>query len=426
MNKKSFVIKADICFSQSKTKLETRKDSYLVCIDGISQGVFSTLPQEYEDLELIDYSGKLVTPGLVDLHVHAPQYHFRGLGMDLELLDWLNAYTFPQEARYENLLYAKETYQRFVEDVRRGPNTRSVVFSTLHVPATILLMDMFEKSGLVTYIGKVNMDRNGAPELEEKSAEDSVKDTIAWIEETKGRYLRTFPIITPRFIPSCTDELMTRLGEIQKDYQLKAQSHLSENLGEIAWVKDLCPNTSCYGEAYDQFGLFGGENCPTIMAHCVWSPENEQELMKKNGVFIAHCPNSNINLASGIAPIRKYMEDNQKVGLGSDVAGGTHTSIFKAMVDAIGVSKLRYRLVDTKLKPLTVAEAFYLGTLGGGEFFGRVGSFAYGYEFDAIVIDDSRFTPANNWNVEQRLERAVYLSEDRDIVHKFVQGEKLF
>lgn len=426
MNKKSFVIKADICFSQSKTKLETRKDSYLVCIDGISQGVFSTLPQEYEDLELIDYSGKLVTPGLVDLHVHAPQYHFRGLGMDLELLDWLNAYTFPQEARYENLLYAKETYQRFVEDVRRGPNTRSVVFSTLHVPATILLMDMFEKSGLVTYIGKVNMDRNGAPELEEKSAEDSAKDTIAWIEETKGRYLRTFPIITPRFIPSCTDELMTRLGEIQKDYQLKAQSHLSENLGEIAWVKDLCPNTSCYGEAYDQFGLFGGENCPTIMAHCVWSPENEQELMKKNGVFIAHCPNSNINLASGIAPIRKYMEDNQKVGLGSDVAGGTHTSIFKAMVDAIGVSKLRYRLVDTKLKPLTVAEAFYLGTLGGGEFFGRVGSFAYGYEFDAIVIDDSRFTPANNWNVEQRLERAVYLSEDRDIVHKFVQGEKLF
>lgn len=425
MDKKSFVIKGDICFSQSKTKLETRKDSYLVCVDGISKGVFSSLPDEYKSLEVLDYSDKLVMPGLIDLHVHAPQYVFRGLGMDLELLDWLNTYTFPHEARYENEIYAKQTYKNFVDDVRRSPNTRSVVFATLHVPATKILMDLFEESGMVSYIGKVNMDRNGGVNLQEETLQ-SEEDTRAWVKDTISKYERTYPIITPRFTPTCSDELMKKLHEIQKEYNVKVQSHLSENNGEINWVSQLCPNTNFYGEAYDQFGMFGGDSCPTVMAHCVWSDDDEQELMKKRGVYIAHCPNSNTNLASGIAPISKYMQDNQKVGLGSDVAGGTHLSIFKAMVDAINVSKLRWKLVDNSYAPLTTAQAFYLGTMGGGEFFGKVGSFAFGYEFDAIVLDDSRFTPENNWNVEQRVERAIYLSQDDDIKHKFVRGSQLF
>lgn len=425
MNEKSFVIKGDICFSQSKTKLETRQNSYLICVNGISQGVFSTLPKEYENLKFYDYSRKLIMPGLVDLHVHAPQYHFRGLGMDLELLDWLNTYTFPQESRYESIVYAEQSYKNFVDDVKRGPNTRAVVFATLHVPATIILMDLFEKSGLVSYVGKVNMDRNGSFQLQEKDAKQSAYDTIKWLDEVKQRYKRTFPILTPRFTPSCSDELMTKLSKIQKEYNLKLQSHLSENQGEIAWVSELCPKTKFYAQAYSQFDLFGG-NCPTIMAHCVWSCEEEQELMKKQGVYIAHCPNSNTNLSSGIAPIKKYLSDNQNIGLGSDVAGGTHTSIFKAMADAISVSKLRWRLIDQNYSALSVAEVFYLGTLGGGSFFGKVGSFSYGYEFDAIVLDDSRYTPENNFDINQRVERAIYLSQDTDIVHKFVQGEFLF
>ena len=171
--------------------------------------------------------------------------------------------------------------------------------------------------------------------------------------------------------------------------------------------------------------MFGGD-CPTVMAHCVWSCEEEQELIKKQGVFIAHCPNSNTNLSSGIAPVRKYINDNQNIGLGSDVAGGTHTSIFKAMADAISVSKLRWRLVDQNYAPITAAEAFYLGTIGGGKFFGKVGSFESGYEFDAIVVDDSRYTPQNQWDDVQRLEKTIYLSYDSDVIHKYVQGKKLF
>lgn len=425
MRKQSFILKGDICFSKNKDEIKNIHDGYVVCVDGISQGAYKKLPEEYKDLELIDYSGKLILPGLVDLHVHAPQFSYRGLGMDLELIDWLNTYTFPQEAKYQDVNYAKNMYQRFVDDVKRGPNTRSVVFATLHVESTIELMDIFEKSGMVSYIGKVNMDRNGSENLQEESANQSAKYTIRWIESIQDRYERTFPIITPRFTPSCSDDLMRQLSIIRKKYNLKVQSHLSENQGEIKWVSELCPYTQFYGQSYSKFNMFGGD-CPTVMAHCVWSCEEEQKLMKKQGVFIAHCPDSNTNLSSGIAPVRKYINDNQNIGLGSDVAGGTHTSIFKAMADAISVSKLRWRLVDQNYAPITVAEAFYLGTIGGGKFFGKVGSFESGYEFDAIVVDDSRYTVQNQWDDLQRLEKTIYLSNDFDVIHKYVQGRKLF
>lgn len=159
-------------------------------------------------------------------------------------------------------------------------------------------------------------------------------------------------------------------------------------------MKELCPDARNYGDAYHRFGLFGGQECPTIMAHCVYSEGEELELLKEQQVFVAHCPASNTNLSSGIAPVRRFLTEGVPVGLGSDVAGGTHTSIFRAMADAIQVSKLRWRLVDADLAPLTAAEAFYLGTAGGGAFFGKVGSFLPDYEFDAVILDDSRYTPA--------------------------------
>lgn len=426
MQHDSFVIRADICYSAAPQSLELYPDGWLVCLEGQSAGVFRALPERYADLPVLDYSGSLVVPGLTDLHVHAPQYAFRGQGMDLELLDWLDRYTFPEESKYASLEYADRAYRRFVEDVRRGPNTRACVFATIHRSATIRLMDLLEESGLCTMVGKVNMDRNCPETLREPSSAASAQSTRAWLERVEGRYSRTHPILTPRFIPSCTDELMDELGRIQRQYGLPVQSHLSESQGEIAWVRELCPGAGSYGHAYHAFGLFGGPACPTIMAHCVYSDGEEEALLKAQNVWIAHCPASNMNLSSGIAPVRRFLRDGLWVGLGSDVAGGTHTSIFKAMADAIQVSKLRWRLVDESLEPLTVSEAFYLGTLGGGTFFGKVGSFAPGYEFDALVIDDARYTPQEQIELETRLERTVYLSDERDIRHKFVQGRRLF
>ena len=425
MKETSFVLKGDLCWSADANTVETVKNGYLVCVNGVSAGVFESLPERFVGLPVLDWSGCLVTPGLTDLHAHAPQYTFRGLGMDLELLDWLDNNTFPEEGRYADEDYAKEAYGIFVRDMLHGPNTRGCVFATIHAPATETLMDLLEESGLVTMVGKVNMDRNSPDVLREESAEASARATVRWLEHIVGKYERTRPILTPRFIPSCTDELMERLADIQKVYGLPVQSHLSENRGEVEWVKELCPSSQFYGDAYASFGLFGGD-VKTVMAHCVLSDENERKLMKERGVYIAHCPQSNENLSSGVAPVRCYLEDGIHVGLGSDVAGGSSLSIFRAMADAIQVSKLRWRLQDQDLKPLTAAEAFWLGTVGGGSFFGKTGSFAEGYEIDAIALDDSRLKGPREYSLRERLERIIYLGEDRDVAHKVVRGRQLF
>ena len=426
MRPDSFVLKGDLCCSAGPRQLEAVPDGYLVCVEGRCAGMFPTLPEAYRPLPLLDCSGHLVIPGLVDLHVHAPQYAFRGLGMDLELLDWLNLHAFPEESRYRELSYAGQVYRRFAEDLRRGPNTRACVFATVHAEATLLLMELLEDAGLCTLVGKVNMDRNCPDSLREPDAAASAAETRRWLERAAGRFANTAPILTPRFIPSCSDGLLAKLHALQQEFSLPVQSHLSETVSEVEWVAQLCPDAAFYGDAYDRFGLFGGPGCPTVMAHCVHSGEAEIRRIKQRGVFIAHCPASNTNLASGIAPARRYLDEGLSMGLGSDVAGGTHTSIFRAMADAIQVSKLRWRLMDGSLAPLTAAEAFYLATAGGGAFFGQVGIFAPGYELDALVIREDRYAAARPLDLSQRLERTIYLSDDRDIVHKFVRGRRLF
>lgn len=424
MEKPNFILKGNIIYSTDKTELAIVENGYLICEDGKSSGVYQELPAKYKEFMVIDYKDKIILPGLVDLHIHAPQYAFRGMGMDLELLDWLNEVTFPQEGKYSDLDYAKEAYKIFAENMRDSATTRACIFATIHNPATILLMDLMEETGLKTMIGKVNMDRNSPECLIESSAEQSAKDTIDWLDTTIVQYLNVKPILTPRFIPTCSDELMRKLSAIQQKYGLPMQSHLSENEGEIQWVKELCPNSEFYGDAYDQFGMFGGKY-KTIMAHCVSSSKKERQRMKERGVFVAHCPQSNTNLSSGIAPVRKFLDEGVLVGLGSDIAGGTTESIFRAMSDAIQVSKLRWRLIDEKEKPLTLEEAFYMGTKGGGAFFGKVGSFEVGYELDAVIIDDSMLKHPQPLSIKERLERIIYLSDDRHIVGKYVSGRKV-
>ncbi|MBO5461437.1 MAG: amidohydrolase family protein [Ruminococcus sp.] len=419
------ILKGNVIYSKTPQELEIVENGYIVYADGVVKGVYAELPEEYANDEIEDYGDKLIIPGLVDTHIHAPQYAFRGLGMDMELLDWLNTNTFPEESKMKDIEYAKKSYGTFVENLKNSATTRAVVFGTIHRPATLLLMDMLEESGLATMVGKVNMDRN-SPEYLCETAEESAEETVAWLEDVIARgYKNTQPILTPRFTPSVTDELMAKLKEIQVKYDLPMQSHLSENLGEIAWVKELCPWSTCYGDAYDHFGMFGNE-CKTIMAHCVHSTDEEVELMKNNGVFIAHCPESNINLSSGVAPIRRYLELGMNVGLGSDVAAGSTENMFTAMAYAVQASKMRWRLLDDSLKQLTADEVFYLATKGGGAFFGKVGSFEEGYEMDAVVLDDSRLEHPQDLDVKSRLERMIYFSDDREICAKYVKGTKIY
>lgn len=418
-------LKGDIVYSKSPDCLEILEKGYLVYEENKIEGVYPILPDEYEGILVEDYGDRLIVPGFVDLHVHAPQYTFRGLGMDMELLEWLEINTFPEESKYKDPKYAEAASQIFVENLRKSATTRACIFATLHKDATLLLMDLLEKAGMNTMVGKVNMDRNSPDYLCEET-EESAEETVAWIEEVQKRnYKNTKPILTPRFIPSCTDELMRKLKEIQVKYQLPMQSHLSENYGEITWVQELCPESQFYGDAYDQFGLFG-KDCRTIMAHCVHSGPQEIERMKENGVFIAHCPESNTNLSSGVAPVRTYLQEGMHVGIGSDVAGGTTENLFAAMRYAIQSSKLRWRLKDDTLAPLTMTEVFYMTTKGGGEFFGKVGSFEPEYEFDAVVLDDSRLKHPQEMSISQRLERMIYLADEREVYAKYVAGEKIY
>lgn len=421
---KKYILKGNICYSKASDKLCIVENGYVVCENGICAGVYDELPECYKDFQCYDYMDRIIIPGLVDLHVHAPQYSFRGLGMDLELIEWLNTHIFVEEEKYADTEYASRAYDIFVEDLLKSATARACIFGTIHTDATEMLMEKLEKSGIKAYVGKVSMDRNCPEYLCEESAERAFCDTEKWIKDSE-EFENVKPILTPRFIPTCSDELMERLSLLQKKYNLPMQSHLSENLREIQWVKELCPDTTCYGEAYNKYDMFGNE-CKTIMAHCVHSSDDEINLMKEQGVFVAHCPESNTNLSSGIAPVRTYLDRGIKVGLGSDVAAGSTLSVFKAMSMAIQCSKLRWRLVDQSLIPLNFEEVFYLATKGGGEFFGKVGSFEKEYEFDAVVIDDSSIKHPQELSVRERVERLIYLAEDKHIIAKYVAGRKLF
>ena len=426
-----FVIKGNVCQTTNANGLDLHANAYVVCVDGVSKGVFDVLPDVYAELPLHDYGDALIFPGMVDLHIHAPQYAFRGMCMDLELMDWLNRYTFPEESKYEDLAYAEKAYKLFVDAMKKGATTRACIFATRHRPATELLMRLMEESGLVSYVGKVNMDREASDALVEAGADISAFTTFGWINAVKDRFHRTKPILTPRFIPCCTDKLMEELREIQMAYGIPVQSHLSESKGEIDFVKFLRPENPFYGDSYNEYDLFGknddiNTDVKTVMAHCVWSTEDEVELMRKNGVYVAHCPASNMNLTSGIAPIRKYLDQGLNIGLGSDIAGGHSGSIFRAITDAIQVSKMYFRMVDESCKPLVFAEAFYLATKGGGSFFGKVGSFEEGYEFDAVVMDDSILAHPQPLTLAERMERAVYLGlDEKNITAKYAAGQKV-
>ncbi len=424
MSENTLILKGNIIFSKNPDQFTEYPNGYLVVQDGKITDCFSSLPESFQKMPLIDYQNCLIIPGLVDLHLHAPQYPICGINMDLELIPWLNQYAFVEESKYIESAYFTKAYAKFVSDLQKSATTRAVIFATIHTEATKYLMDELEKSGLSAMVGKVNMDRNSSEALTEDTA-TSLEKTERWILDTKNRYQNVSPIITPRFVPSCSGQLMRGLGELAEKYHLPVQSHLSENQSEIEWVQELHPDSSCYGDVYHKYGLFG--NPPkTVMAHCVHCPDIELKLMKENGVYIAHCPQSNINLRSGIAPIHRYLESGIPIGLGSDLAGGAVMSMFRAVTDAIQVSKLRWAMTTRDFSPVTMTQSFYMATKGGGSFFGKVGSFEKDYEMDALILDDSSTGFSENLTTAQRLERIMYLGDDRNIVQKFVGGKPLF
>jgi guanine deaminase len=199
-------------------------------------------------------------------------------------------------------------------------------------------------------------------------------------------------------------------------------SHLSESVEEVEMVHEMYPDIRSYADVYNRYGLLGQE--PTVMAHCIYSDDYEIDLLSKNGVFVAHNPSSNLDLGSGLMPARKFLNKGVKVGLGCDVAGGGTVSLFKVMVDALATSKIISLFSRGTLKPLNHAEIFYMAARGGGRFFGNVGCFSPGFEFDALVIDDTPLLE-NCYTTEERIERFTYIGTKQYIKERYVAGRHI-
>ena len=409
----SFAIKGDLIWTEKPDSFMTMHDGYIT----VSDGRITSVSSERPSADIVDRSGCLVIPGLSDLHIHAPQYVFMGMHMDEELLEWLEKHTFPAEAAFSDTGFAREAYGSFAEALLKTPTTRLSAFGTIHEDSALILMDILGKAGFYGYVGKVNMDRNSPDSLVEDT-DESIASTRSFIERSSA-YSSIRPIITPRFIPSCSDRLLKELGRIASGLSIPIQSHLDENRSEIEWVASLCPWARDYASAYDSFLLLTDR---TIMAHCVWMTDDEIDLLKARGTYIAHSPTSNLNLSSGIAPVRHFLDKGLRVGLATDVAGGSSLSLLTVMQDAVKASKMRWRLQDDSAKPLSLSEAFYLASKGGGSFFGSVGSFEPGFDADIVILDEAEGFRTSCHSIEERLEMAVYRSSELPVKEKYIRG----
>ena len=264
------------------------------------------------------------------------------------------------------------------------------------------------------------MDSNSSEALTEET-EQSLAETEAFIQYVQGLDNPLIqPVITPRFVPSCSAELMQGLGELASKYDVPVQSHLNENTDEIAWVKELFPEYEYYYQVYEAFGLFGQET--TAMAHCIHLTDEEVKALAQSGVYAVHCPLSNLNLSSGMMRLRRMMDQGVTLALGSDVGGGNTLFMPQVIASAIQVSKMVAKEYPDEEK-LRLSEAFWLATKSGGSFFGDAGSFEKGYDADLLVIETPEYIADKS--AEERLEWFIYNGAKDDIRQVYVAGQRI-
>lgn len=413
------IFKGNFLYTPALGELTVREGEYLVVEGEKCAGFYRALPQEYAGQPVTDFGRALVLPAFCDLHLHAPQMVNRGVGYDQELLPWLETYTFPAEARFADSSFADRAWKAFLNHLWAVGTLRFAAFATVHKEAAWRLMELSEASGLRGLIGKVNMDRNSPPELQEDTGA-SLADTEELICRSREELRRTGFILTPRFVPSTTARLMDGLGQLGEKYDLPIQSHLSENPSEVAWVAQLHPDIPTYTQVYEHFGLLRQDK--TIMAHAIHLSDGEKALLREKGVMLAHCALSNTNLSSGIMPLRQDLEQGLRCCVASDVAGGHTANVSRSVTATVQASKLRW-LNHPDQAPLSLTEAFYLATRGAGSFFGQVGAFLPGFAFDALVLRPSALDALVERTPFERLEQFLYDGDDRNIAARYCAGE---
>lgn len=408
-------IKGNIIYTDDPSSFKSMKNAYILYNDTTIIDIVAELPNS--DIEVKDYGDALIIPGFYDLHVHGSQFPQCGVGMNKQLLYWLNDYTYNLEMKYTDPNFAKDVYDFFTQTLIDYGTLGAAVYATTDIRATDILHESFNKANIRGYIGKVSMVRNG-PEEYIKTAQENYEDTLYLIEKYNHHPL-VKPIITPRFVPTSTEESLKLLGQLALDYNVPVQSHINENLDEIKWVSDLYKEKN-YATVYHKYNLYG--QTKTLMAHGVYMSDDELRMTKDNDVILVHCPDSNINICSGIMPVRHFLNQGIKIGIGTDCAGGHKISMTEALVRTIQLSKIQS--LNTEDKPLAFSEAFHMATAVGGNFFGKCGKLKKGYQMDCLVIDDHTLYKSL-YNIEDRLEKFVYTGDDRWIKNRYVAGKKL-
>ena len=412
--------KGNIITSRSYDELEIIEDGYILVNDGLIEDVFRDYKQEYRGYELIDHGKDLILPAFSDLHMHAPQYPQRGIGMDRLLFDWLNDYTFPQESNYKDPAYARSIYARLVRDFLRHGSFHLSLFTTLHYEACDLLFRMLREAGLYAYTGLVNMDQN-SPDYYVDDTDTSLAKTERFIVKHQHSE-KVKPILTPRFAPTCSRRLMEGLGELAKKYDLGVQTHLVESKAEAAWAKELYPEFGSDGQIYESCGLLQGKG-PKIFAHVIFPSEVEERILKKYDGISVHCPDATSNITAGIMPASAMHEKGLKIALGSDVGGGHFLGIYRQIARAAQISKMK-EFYEEDYRRVKLANAFYMATVTGGSIFDRVGKLEKGYRFNALIIDnmlDEEYVTS----LQDALERFCYIGDERNIFERYIDGVKV-
>ena len=449
MNNKK-VIKASFFHSPEYGGIEFLKQALVfVSSDGIISKVIRQDDENYlelldrhsKDNHFFDFKDKILLPGFIDLHIHAPQWPQAGLALDDELSYWLNNFTFPLESKYQDLDYAREVYSDLVKTLLANGTTSAMYFGTIHNEATLELAKICASYGQRGFVGKVVMnDKTMNPDFyRDNSTKEAIENTEKFIIDVqtlaKDVFQGVYPVITPRFVPSCTDNALLELGKLAKKYNCYIQSHCSESDWEHNFVINRFGKRD--SEVLDQFGLLTDKS---IMAHGNFIDSDDADIFKKKKSSVCHCPISNSYFANAVFPVNQLKKQGLNICLGTDISGGFSPSLYDNIKHSVMASRMLNDGVDNKLSAdnrgtnnarVSVFEAFYLATTGGGEALKLpLGIFKEGYICDFQVIDIN--SPNNklpnfldNEEDKHLLQKILYLSTSENIREVWVQGKQI-
>ncbi|WDT66785.1 guanine deaminase [Companilactobacillus crustorum] len=406
----------------------------LTCVDqsGTIDRVISATDSDYQSVKqaAIDNhvlhkipNGSFLLPGFTDLHIHAPQWPQAGLALDKPLNEWLTDYTFPLEAKFQDLNYAESIYHSLVNELLANGTTTGLYFGSIHTDANLVLAKVCAQLGQRAFIGKIAMDNpDQTPDYyRDSSAAEAIDQTENFIQQLQAFQEKTqaelTPVITPRFVPSCTDETLLGLGELAQKYNLPIQSHCSESIWEDQYAVKRFHKRDA--QVLDQFGLLTDK---AVMAHGTQLTDQDLTLFSQTQTAIAHCPISNIYFGNGIMRVNAAHQQNVKIGLGTDISGGFSPSIYRNMQQAIMSSQM---LQDSgqKQSRITAANAFYLATIGGAEALHlNSGQIKPGFKADFQIVHDQYFDVSSN-NSQEIFERLVYHKSKENIEQVYVSGK---